>query len=123
MDLVYVLTNIRPNSMWTIRREQIYNNLYWYPNNTTLKPTLEECEEYWNTYETTYLINILRVDRDKKLLDTDKYSLPDWPHSSEEVKQAWLTYRQALRDLPANSLSQVETDRNLTNVIWPTPPS
>ena len=66
----------------------------------------------------------LREERDKKLLETDKYtSIPDWPHSSEEVKQAWITYRQELRDLPATATPQLDENGNLTNVTWPTPPS
>ena len=66
----------------------------------------------------------LREQRDEKLKQTDQYSLPDFPHKSEEVKQAWLTYRQALRDLPANSPNvsiDLETGE-LTGVEWPTPP-
>jgi len=39
----------------------------------------------------------------------------DYPHATEEVKQAWLDYRQALRDLPGNT-----TDPE--NPVWPTPP-
>ena len=67
----------------------------------------------------------LRENRDEKLKQTDQYSLPDFPHKSEEVKQAWLTYRQALRDLPANS-PDVSIDLNtgeLIGVTWPVPPS
>ena len=67
----------------------------------------------------------LRENRDEKLKQTDQYSLPDFPHKSEEVKQAWLTYRQALRDLPANS-PNVSIDSNtgeLIGITWPVPPS
>ena len=67
----------------------------------------------------------LRENRDEKLKQTDQYSLPDFPHKSEEVKQAWLTYRQALRDLPANS-PDASFDLNtgkLIGVTWPVPPS
>ena len=67
----------------------------------------------------------LREQRDVKLKQTDQYGLADYPFNSEEVKQAWLTYRQALRDLPANS-SDVSIDSNtgeLIGVTWPVPPS
>ena len=40
----------------------------------------------------------LRKERDKLLRESDKYALPDYPHTR---KEAWMTYRQALRDLPA----------------------
>ncbi len=68
-------------------------------------------------------MKILREERDNKLLETDKYSINDWPHASEEVKQAWMTYRQALRDLPANSTPRFDENGELINVTWPTPPS
>ena len=33
------------------------------------------------------------------LKESDVYALPDYPHKTQEAKQAWLDYRQALRDL------------------------
>ena len=67
----------------------------------------------------------LRQIRDSKLRNTDQYVLPDFPLESDEIKQAWLTYRQALRDLPANSPNvSLDSDTNeLTGVEWPVPPS
>ena len=58
----------------------------------------------------------LRDERNKRIAETDKFTIPDWPHPSEEVKQAWLDYRQALRDLPANT-----TDPE--NPVWPEAPN
>ena len=57
----------------------------------------------------------LREERNKRIARTDYLAIPDYPHATEEVKQAWLDYRQALRDLPANT-----TDPE--NPVWPTPP-
>lgn len=74
-----------------------------------------EMETILNDFLTTNILNTFRYERNKKLLETDKYVIPDWPHQTEEVKQAWLDYRQVLRDLPANT-----TDPE--NPIWPTPP-
>jgi len=34
----------------------------------------------------------------------------------------WKTYRQALRDLPANSTPSLDENGNLTGVTWPTKP-
>lgn len=42
----------------------------------------------------------LRTERDARLADTDKYLLADYPISTEELGNI-RTYRQALRDLPA----------------------
>lgn len=54
----------------------------------------------------------LRVQRDGLLAASDWTVLSDTPASTA----AWKTYRQALRDLPANT-----TDPH--NVVWPTPPA
>ena len=51
------------------------------------------------------------------------YAIPDFGHPSEEVKQAWLTYRQELRDLPTTATPQLDENGELTNITWPTPPS
>ena len=60
---------------------------------------------------------------DNKLFETDMYAIPDFGHPSDTIKQAWLTYRQALRDLPTTASPQLDANGNLTNVTWPTPPS
>jgi len=56
----------------------------------------------------------LRAERDALLSQTDKYATIDFPHGSEAAKQAWLDYRQALRDLPANTTAE--------NPTWPIAP-
>lgn len=53
----------------------------------------------------------LRGSRDRLLSASDWTQVPDAPIDS----QAWATYRQALRDLPANT-----TDPR--NPVWPTRP-
>ena len=57
---------------------------------------------------------VLRRKRDYKLQKSDRMMFWDSP-LTEEQKQAWSDYRQALRDLPANT-----TDP--TNVVWPPTP-
>ena len=58
----------------------------------------------------------LRNERNERLRDSDIYVIPDYPHATEEVKQAWLDYRQVLRDLPANT-----TDPE--NPVWSEAPN
>lgn len=53
----------------------------------------------------------LRVKRHGYLAASDWTQVPDAPVD----KQAWATYRQALRDLPQNTTDPRE-------VVWPTPP-
>ena len=55
----------------------------------------------------------LRKQRNKKLAETDFLMLSDYP---KENVEEWKTYRQALRDLPANT-SDPE------NPNWPTQPT
>ena len=58
----------------------------------------------------------LRTERNKRIAQTDYFATIDYPHPTPETKQAWLDYRQALRDLPANTLDP-------SNPIWPEPPT
>jgi hypothetical protein len=58
----------------------------------------------------------LRKERTIRLLATDYTIAADYPHPTPEIKQLWLDYRQALRDLPANTVDPL-------NPIWPTPPA
>jgi len=57
----------------------------------------------------------LREERNKRIARTDYLATIDYPHATEEVKQAWLDYRQALRDLPANTPDP-------SNPVWPEAP-
>ena len=66
------------------------------------------------TTQTTYLYGEIRQKRNELLAACDWTQFNDSPLSTDK-KLEWTTYRQALRDLPANT-----TDP--TNVTWPTPP-
>jgi DNA phosphorothioation-dependent restriction protein DptG len=122
MDLTQVIIRLHPNAIFRITNND-YNKLKWHETNTELKPTLAECEAAWEEILNEAPMKKLREERDKKLLETDKYSITDWPHASEEVKQAWITYRQELRDLPSNSTPSLDENGQLTGVTWPTSPS
>jgi DNA replication initiation complex subunit (GINS family) len=56
----------------------------------------------------------IRAERTAKLAATDWTQLPDAPLTEEE-KQAWADYRQALRDLS-------ESFTTVDQVVWPTEP-
>ena len=48
----------------------------------------------------------------------------DWMAGSDvNMTDEWRTYRQALRDLPANSTPSLDENNELTGVTWPTKPS
>jgi hypothetical protein len=80
------------------------------------KPPKEEFEAKLQELLDAQPLKELREARDKILSTTDKYATIDYPHATDEEKQAWLDYRQALRDLPANT-----TDPE--NPVWPQAPT
>jgi len=63
----------------------------------------------------------LRMQRDSFLMQSDYRMLSDYTGSDAS---SWVTYRKALRDLPANSPNAaLDENGQLTGVNWPTPPS
>jgi hypothetical protein len=69
--------------------------------------------------DTEYALLLLRAMRDEKLQETDWMSFSDSPTMSD----VWKKYRQALRDLPANSTPSLDKNGNLTGVEWPNKPT
>ena len=64
-------------------------------------------------------MRLLRIERDARIAKTD------WRASSDlTLSDAWKTYRQALRDLPATATPKLNSDYDLdlTTVAWPTEP-
>tara|TARA_R110001606_G_C15268950_1_gene639279 strand:- start:3 stop:524 length:522 start_codon:yes stop_codon:yes gene_type:complete len=60
--------------------------------------------------------------RNKLLIKTDFLAVSDYPFPSDEIKQAWVRYRQALRDLPVTGISVDPENQYRLLVTWPTPP-
>ena len=65
---------------------------------TIPKPTDEELKEKWDEMKDEYELNLFRIERDKLLKESDVYALPDFPHKTQEIKEKWFNYRQALRN-------------------------
>ena len=57
-------------------------------------------------------VSELRAERNVKLAETDIYMVSDYPITTEQ-KNAWQTYRQALRDMDFSDPD---------NITWPTKP-
>ena len=83
----------------------------------------------WTTFKNKYdeeLVKypktLLRLERNVKILNTDWSQLDDVPAG---IKTAYQSYRQALRDLPANANPKLDDDGNLdqSSFTWPTEPS
>jgi hypothetical protein len=92
-----------------------YENMVWHDEDIP-KPTKESVAEVYNELLREHPWKILRTERNKRIAQTDYLATIDYPHATEETKQTWLDYRQALRDLPANT-----TDPQ--NPVWPQAPS
>ena len=74
-------------------------------------------DEKW-TLDVDSLMLSIREARNRKLFASDWTQIPD--NKLGMTKQGeWATYRQALRDVPANSSSATD----LEEVSWPTEPS
>jgi len=61
------------------------------------------------------LLKDLRAERDRRLTATDWVTLKAYS-TSTPVPEAWATYMQALRDLPA-------TTEDPKNPVWPAVPA
>lgn len=81
-----------------------------------------EADEFAKTFEVAYEYTfegkkeVLRMVRNTKLEITDRRALEDYPQTTEE-RTEWLTYRQALRDLP-----DTLTKENIDSFEWPKRP-
>jgi hypothetical protein len=68
----------------------------------------------WVPDPTTAIFEMTRK-RERLLIDSDWTQIPNGPLTLEK-KEAWATYRQALRDIPEQSGYPL-------NIVWPTPPA
>jgi hypothetical protein len=62
------------------------------------------------------------IKRNKLLNKTDFLAVSDYPFPSDEIKQAWVKYRQNLRDLPVTGVSIDPENQYRLVVTWPTAP-
>lgn len=86
------------------------------------KPSKEILDARYQEIKRTQDVWIQFIDKRNKLLtDSDKYATIDYPHSDDTKKQAWLQYRQQLRDLPNNTTPYYNNDGNM-DADWPIPP-
>ena len=83
----------------------------------TIAPSEQEIQEKIAELETLEPMRLLRIERNRRLTETDWMALNDVAVSAE-----WKTYRQALRDLPATQEPQLDQNGDLTNVTWPEVP-
>ena len=117
-DIPAALQLLKPGAQWVLRGAD-YSGLEWVDKIQTA-PTETEINNKIAELDAAEPMRLLRIERDTRITKTD------WRASSDlTLSDAWKTYRQALRDLPASATpklnSQYELD--LTSVTWPTEPS
>lgn len=74
------------------------NKMEWHDQRP--KPTDAEIEGALEDAEAAHSAQLVRAERDRRLTACDAMALPDFPHANSNEQQAWLAYRQELRDLP-----------------------
>tara|TARA_B110000881_G_C18473053_1_gene462413 strand:+ start:538 stop:912 length:375 start_codon:yes stop_codon:yes gene_type:complete len=114
------ISSLVPGSSWSISGND-YLTLIW-DDDSYVKPTEQEILTKKTELVNEYPIQMMREQRNFLLMESDKYSLPDYPHYSEGKKQEWLTYRQDLRNMTSSQSPSINLNGELINVTWPTIP-
>ena len=84
----------------------------------------ETIQDKYADFTLAHNLVILRSERYKRLVASDVYSLPDFPHADEAARQAWLDYRQDLRNITTVYPTPVtDDDDNLIGIDWPVKPT
>ena len=117
-DITHALQSLNPGARWVLRGED-YTGLEWLDSKQT-QPTKTEVIDKVAELDAAEPMRLLRIERDKKIAQTDWRVLPDQTPSDD-----WINYRQALRDLPASASPKLDKDGELdfSSFTWPTEPS
>ena len=107
---------LRPGAQWVLRGSD-YTGLEWMDSGQ--QPSKEEVEAKIKELNAAEPMRLLRIERNKKIAETDWRMLPDHTPSDD-----WINYRQALRDLPASATPKLGFDYELdfSSFTWPTEP-
>ena len=114
---IEAVDSLKPNKKWSWSGSD-YSGFTWLESDTA--PTESEIDTEVTRLNNAESMRLLRVERDKRL------TACDWRASSDlTISNAWKTYRQSLRDLPASASPSLDSngDLDLTSVTWPTEPS
>ena len=114
---IEAVVSLKPGKKWSWSGSD-YSGFTWLESDTA--PTESEIDAEVTRLNNAESMRLLRVERDKRL------TACDWRASSDlTISNAWKTYRQSLRDLPASASPSLDSngDLDLTSVTWPTEPS
>jgi hypothetical protein len=125
-DYSQMLSLAYPGAGWSLLDITDFQTLAWDSSNSSPQPTLSELLVQLESVKPDEALRLLREKRNQILSESDMYALPDFPHPDEATKQAWLSYRQALRDVMENNtptLAATTLELDESSVIWPPKPS
>tara|TARA_A100000171_G_C2078242_1_gene118292 strand:- start:33 stop:398 length:366 start_codon:yes stop_codon:yes gene_type:complete len=113
------LINLKPDTDWSWSGTE-YSGLNWL--DTSTKPTESSIDAEVTRLNNAEPMRLLRLERNTRLTACDWTQSRDLTLSNDD---AWKTYRQALRDLPASASPKLDADGNLdmSSVTFPTEPS
>ena len=116
-DIIHAIQALKPGAEWVLDSGD-YTRLQWFSSEQ--QPTKTEVADKITELDAAEPMRLLRIERNKKIAETDWRVLPDQTPSDD-----WINYRQALRDLPASASPKLDSnyDLDLTSVTWPTEPS
>ena len=115
--LFNILTDLYPGV--PIACGTTYDSIILYNTDKPLVPEQTIIDAY-PAYTQAYNLTILRRERQIRLVPTDFYGLADFPFPDAETKQAWMTYRQALRTITTTYPNpETDADDNLIGIVWP----
>ena len=117
-DITHALIALKPGAQWNLRGDDI-SGLEWLDSSQT-KPTETEIYSKIADLDNAEPMRLLRIEWDARIAKTD------WRASADlTLSDAWKTYRQALRDLPASASPKLDSnyELDLTSVTWQTEPS
>ena len=112
---------LKPNSNYNIRSDE-YSGLEWLDSADT-KPTESEINNKISELDAAEAMKLLREERNVLLSETDWMVIRS-QETGVAIPDAWKTYRQELRDLPASSTPTLDEnyELDLTSVTWLTKP-
>ena len=111
------LVSLKPNKQFAWNGDE-YSGLTWLDSGTA--PTESEIDAEVTRLNNAEPMKLLRQERNERL------AACDWRASSDlTLTDAWKTYRQALRDLPASASPKLDSygDLDMTSVTFPTEPT
>ena len=116
-DRILALAKLKTNTTWKWVGED-YSGFDWQDSGTA--PTEAEIDAEVTRLNNAEPMRLLRVERNARLSETDYMALSD-----TTMTDAWKTYRQQLRDLPASATPKLDAQGNLdlTSVTFPSKPS